>query len=47
MYPGGFSLRELLIFGKGLGRAIDNDFFNLTRALNASWSWVIRAWIPI
>lgn len=35
--PEVFLLRELLIFGNGLGRAIDNDFFNLTRALNASW----------
>lgn len=30
--------KELIIFGNGLGRAIDNDFFCLDRALNVAWN---------
>ena len=30
-------MRKLLVFGNGLGRAIDNAFYDITRALNASW----------
>lgn len=31
-------VRKLVIFGNGLGRAINNDFFSLTRALNEAWT---------
>lgn len=30
-------MRKLLIFGNGLGRAINNDFFDLQRALQIAW----------
>lgn len=30
--------KELIIFGNGLGRALDNDFFCLDRALNIAWN---------
>jgi|GEM_PF-568196 len=31
-------MRKLLIFGNGLGRALDNDFFNLEVALHSAWN---------
>lgn len=31
-------MRKLLIFGNGLGRALDNDFFQLETALHAAWN---------
>lgn len=30
--------KQLLIFGNGLGRSIDNDFYSLTRVLQESWA---------
>lgn len=30
-------MREVLIFGNGLGRAIDNEYFDLSRALKDAW----------
>lgn len=30
-------MRKLIIFGNGLGRALNNDFFNLERALQQAW----------
>jgi len=30
--------KSLLVFGNGLGRAIDNSFFSLQRALHAAWN---------
>jgi hypothetical protein len=30
-------MRKLLIFGNGLGRSLDNDFFNLEGALQKAW----------
>lgn len=30
-------MRKLVVFGNGLGRAIDNDYFDLEKALQTAW----------
>ncbi|AGT07642.1 DUF4917 family protein [Paracoccus aminophilus] len=31
-------MKKVIVFGNGLGRAIDNDFYSLTRVLRQSWA---------